>query len=216
MLRNLGAGNHMAAAGACSCGHDIRRPLAWSTLAHHLLMCRHLDTNGDGLVSEMELRAALGELGAGGHASAAAQELVGLAGGGGGGGSARGVSFAEWSLFVRRVRPTLPCRSAPCKRTPGFAGAKPAAPTQRSLSPVLLTLCTDPAVAHGLGSGHSLAVLASRSYFEQGFSVDLPPKLQLLTPCAAGGPAARAAARGPGNGGQPAEVPAVARHARTS
>ena len=33
---------------------------------------------------------------------------MGLAGGGGGGGGARGVSFAEWSLFVRRVRVIMP------------------------------------------------------------------------------------------------------------
>ena len=62
---------------------------------------RHLDTNNDGLVSEMELRLVLGELGAGGSAPAAAQELVGLAAGGGG--DPRGVSFADWSQFVRRV-----------------------------------------------------------------------------------------------------------------
>ncbi|KAK9842544.1 hypothetical protein WJX81_005255 [Elliptochloris bilobata] len=65
---------------------------------------RHLDTNGDGLVSEMELRVALGDLGAGGHAPAAAQELVGLAAGDSdSGGGARGVSFADWNQFVRRV-----------------------------------------------------------------------------------------------------------------
>jgi hypothetical protein len=74
---------------------------------------RHLDTNGDGLVSETELRAALGELGAGAHAPAAAQELVGLAAGGLG---ARGVSFADWSQFVRRVRGRRACLPA---RAPG-------------------------------------------------------------------------------------------------
>ena len=83
---------------------ELRAALTFNTVP----LRRHLDTNGDGLVSELELRAALGELGAGGHASAAAQELVGLAGGGGGGGGARGVSFAEWSLFVRRVRFIMP------------------------------------------------------------------------------------------------------------
>lgn len=62
---------------------------------------RHLDTNNDGLVSETELRQVLGELGAGGSAPAAAQELVGLAAGGSG--DPRGVSFSDWSQFVRRV-----------------------------------------------------------------------------------------------------------------
>jgi len=76
-------------ASACTASSEARGPR------------RHLDTNGDGLVSETELRAALGELGAGAHAPAAAQELVGLAAGGLGG---RGVSFADWSQFVRRLR----------------------------------------------------------------------------------------------------------------
>ena len=60
---------------------------------------RHLDTNGDGLVSEEELWHALGDLGLGGTARTAAQEMVGEVGSHSG-----GVTVQDFLHFIRRVR----------------------------------------------------------------------------------------------------------------
>ena len=59
---------------------------------------RHLDTNGDGCVSEGELKQALGDLGFGGAAGAAAQEMVSEVAS-----HADGVTLPDFLQFVKKV-----------------------------------------------------------------------------------------------------------------
>lgn len=61
-------------------------------------MHRHLDTNGDGCVSEGELKQALGDLGFGGAAGAAAQEMVSEVAS-----HSDGVTLPDFLRFVKKV-----------------------------------------------------------------------------------------------------------------
>ena len=61
--------------------------------------CRHLDSDGDGCLSVSELKQALGDLGFGHRAKAAAEDMVTEASGQGVG----SVTLAEFLQFVRRV-----------------------------------------------------------------------------------------------------------------
>ena len=60
---------------------------------------RHLDSDGDGCLSVSELKQALGDLGFGQRAKAAAEDMVSEASGQGVG----SVTLAEFLQFVRRV-----------------------------------------------------------------------------------------------------------------
>ncbi len=62
-------------------------------------MCRHLDTNGDGCISEGELQQALDDLGFGGAAGAAAQEMVSEVAS-----HSDGVTLPDFLHFVRKVQ----------------------------------------------------------------------------------------------------------------
>lgn len=65
-----------------------------------VLCCRHLDSDADGCLSVSELKQALGDLGFGQRAQAAAEDMVREAAGQGGG----SVILADFLQFVRRVR----------------------------------------------------------------------------------------------------------------
>lgn len=64
-----------------------------------VIRCRHLDSDGDGCLSVDELKQALGDLGFGQRAQAAAEDMVREAAGQGVG----SVILADFLQFVRRV-----------------------------------------------------------------------------------------------------------------
>ena len=75
--------------------------------------CRHLDSDGDGCLSVSELKQALGDLGFGQRAKAAAEDMVTEASGQGVG----SVTLAEFLQFVRRVgrlSPIWACLTSAC------------------------------------------------------------------------------------------------------
>ena len=73
--------------------HEIPGMNCWNA------SCRHLDSDGDGCLSVSELKQALGDLGFGQRAKAAAEDMVSEASGQGVG----SVTLAEFLQFVRRV-----------------------------------------------------------------------------------------------------------------